>query len=297
MDMKSENILPHIDNWADKNSKLSTDMDYDSFMSLNIEFGNNILLCLMVICNMIPQYEDVFKGYTRSESFVAGLLAKTFKLYDAIIYHSSAKQSSNVNLFMRPLIESTETLKYLIQNPDKVIDCQKSSFMPAVRNYKFLMDIKRERELTDLESRMVYKIKNNVSSDGFDIDELVTYNSKVWNGLKPNLKELHRRVKGSADMYDFLHGNLSGFIHSDWQDIKFNHILIENENLDTYFPYLKHSPINKQIIPLITLPVMDCLLDYISWKNFDPAGSVKSLLEKLFSINQQLVVFSEEKGL
>ena len=290
-----EEKIIEIENWQDNHKKLNSEMNYDEFMSIVIEMGNHIRILLILIANIIPQEVSIRSGYSKKEVFIPGLLSKIFKMYDSMIYHASQDQSDIVNLFARPLIESVQTLKFLIQNPEKIRDVQKSSFMPAVRNYKHLLELQQKQELTKLELGMLNKIKNSVASDGFDIDELVQFNRNDWNKLKPNLKELHTRVEGESIMYDFLHGNLSRFIHSDWQDIKFNHINIENEENNLYLANLRHTPISKAIIPLMTIPVLDGLLEYLSWKNFDPTKSIYSIVEKMFEINKNLVLMSNEE--
>lgn len=291
-DSKIEEILLNIEKWLIRNKKLNNPMSYNEFMSLSVELGNHIRYLLIIITNLIPFDENGFSGYSTDEVFIAGLLAKISKLYDATVYHTCKNQSDIVNIFSRPIFEASQTMKYLIDNPDKISSCRKSSFMPVVRNFKYLISRGKIGSLTELENRMLTKIINNVKSDEFDIEEMADYNSGDWKRLKPNIKELHTKVEGSDAMYDFSHGILSRFVHSDWQDIKFNHVTTEN---GYYFPSLEHNPMDMQVLPLINIPVLDSLKVYLNWKPFDPSKSILNIVNNIISLNIELLIECDQK--
>jgi Family of unknown function (DUF5677) len=275
--------LIKVKEWLIKNKNLNSRMTYNELI---IDIGNHIRFLLIVITHMLPIGSNGFSGYTKNEVFIAGLLAKIFKIYDAIIYHASENQSDIVNILLRPVSEASQTMKYLISNPDKISSYRKSSFMPAIKNYNHLISIEKTKKLTELEKIMLIKIKNNVKSDDFDIDEMAGYNSAEWKKLKPNLKEMYYKIEGSDLMYEFLLGTSSSYIHSDWQDIKFNHITTED---GYYFPYTKHKPIDKRAVIYVNILILDIMIYYLNWKNFDPSRVILDIVDDFFELHRTLI--------
>lgn len=290
-DTEIEEIIFNINNWLLRHNTLKRPMTYNEFMSLSVDLSNKIYDLFIIIIHLTPLDEKFFKGYSKDDVFIAGLLAKIAKLYAATVHHTCENQSDIVNIFSRPIFEAYQTMKYLINNPDKISPCRKNSFMPIVRNFNYLTSKEKTESLNEVENRMLIKIKNNIKSDGFNINEMAAYKSGDWKKLKPDIKDLHTKVEGSDSMYDFSHGIWSRFIHSDWQDIKFHHITTED---GFHFPSLKQNPVDIRSLPQINIIALDSLNSYLRWKLFDPSEIIKSTIDNAIDLNVRILAECDE---
>lgn len=281
--------IQKINSWVESCSKRGDLLDYNNLMSIGVELGNHIIKLTLLCSGLLTKDEAESKDFSLQlhDAVIAGHMVRIYKLFDQLVYFVSKSKGEISSIFSRLLFESYAIMKYLMLNGKESIDSFiKTSFKSTMKNYNYVKEQEKKRELTNIEKRMIEKIENRIKLVNLSIDNLL--NNKNWKIDNRSFSDILNFLQINDENgfpwelgYSFLFGSGSAFVHGTWYDIQVNHL---EEIGDGFLPKYTYDSVDpRYILPASIIPVKACK-DYLVWRNVDPDKFVLNILDKIYDL-------------
>jgi len=278
--------VEEIDKWIDLCFQRGDLLDYNSLMDIGIQTANHIRkLSIITIGSMTEdEHHQGDKNFELCDAVIVGHLVRIFKLYDQLSYFISQNKGEISSIFSRLIFETFVIMKYLIiKGEPSIKNYIKVSFKSTIKEYDFIKNIERKRELSDIENRIRYKIENRLRNVELDPTELL--NNRNWNLDNLTFKDIvNFLIDNDPDglnwerSYLFVFGSSSAFIHGTWYDIEISHLTKVDGK---YFPKMEYDKVDpRYILPQSIFPTRACI-DFLKWRKSDPVNFLTNIFLKI----------------
>jgi len=228
------------------------------------DFFNDYLKELSELTSYIidPSKEDCI-SYSINDGTIAGLFVKIVKCHNEIITAYLNKKGDVVMWLSRPLYEAFVLMKYLIM---KGKDSQRNYRLVSYRNrFKRLVECKMRN--SGIDKVMLTKFSDAIKVDGFlEIDferEDSQPTGKKWRLDGKNFSEIHREVE-NPNIYSYVYGTLSEFIHGGWGEARqFNLRQCSEDKFIAKLEYYDNMEI-RFITPTNSI-VLEAAAEFLNW--------------------------------
>jgi hypothetical protein len=169
----------------------------------------------------------------------------------------------------------------------------KASFQSTIKEYSFIKDIEKHRDLIEIEKRIIRKIEHRIKDVGLDVMALQQNTQWKLDGLtfKAILAFLTENDPEGINWevsYSFIYGSGSAFVHGTWYDIQINQLTRKNGK---YFPKYTYDRVDPRYIGPNSLISVRACLEFLRWRKSDPASLLSDTLVKI----ENLLIHLEEK--
>lgn len=285
-----------IDNLLNINKKLEsapdpTNMDNNEMMHHYMEVMGASLYLLRICVSLSPSAKVCEEGYEKNDAVIVGQMVRFAKLYEGFYQHVAKNQLEFAGIFMRLLAESEIKIRYLLKfkSTELTNSFILSSYKAEMEMLRHINKVLRERELIPIEKRMKASIENELIKEGIDINDLLA--NQKWNmdgkTIKAMLKDLDLE-----DMYPFMYGGPSRWVHGGWTEMIRCHLVKEN---DHYKPRLDYGTPEPRTTGPTTLASLYLALEYIVWSGGDTTGDVQFTINKVVEYVRSLEQAHESK--
>jgi hypothetical protein len=283
--------IKEIETWIDECYQRPDLLDFNALMSVGILASNHIRIIMMISADTLTpdEYTNTKSDFDLHEAVIIGHFVRIYKLYEQIVFNVVARRGEIASIFNRLIFETYARMKYLILRGRESIDSYiRTSFKATMQNYRFLKEKEQERELDNIEKRMLRKIENRLNGVNMMPDELLQ--NKNWRldgkSFSDILDYLDKNDQDGRNWdlgYSFLFGGGSSFVHGDWYDLHINH-LEENED-KRYKPRFEYNPVDPRYILPIGLIAVDASMDLLNWRKTDPERFIDRILGKMHDLH------------
>ena len=281
--------VDEVEKWIDQCNQRSDLLDFDVLMSIGVLASNHIRLLMIICANTVtPQeYEASKEDFDLHEAVIIGHFVRLFKLYEQIVSNVTEKKGEIASIFNRLVFETYARMKYLILMGKRSIDSYvRTSFKSTIQNYSYLTARGKERELTNIEKRMLRKIENRLNRVNLTADELLRnrnwkLDGKSFSDILDYLDANDPDDRNWSLGYSFLFGSGSSFVHGDWYDLHINHLEASGERYKAKFGYDPVDP--RYILPAGLIPI-NASRDLLKWRNTDTDGYIDGVLKKMHDL-------------
>lgn len=188
-------------------------------------------------------------GFSQSDAPILGLLVRVWKLLKEIIKYHEQNNAEIISILERPLLESSITATYLLQNDENVIeDYRKCSYKDRLR---ILKDYKAGSEFFDTKpgKRLLKSIMDKMNSENLDENSFGIQKRNNWKLQGKSFFEIFKDVTNEK-LYRYTFGMMSESIHCSWNE-SMDYCLQKNED-GTYsiFPFYQEADI-RYVTPIL----------------------------------------------
>lgn len=222
----------------------------DQFTSLCIEVFREVYsVTKFLIEESLFNEKREYKKWSRDEAIIGGLMVRFYKLQLGYLDLICQNKWELASILGRCLNETIINIKYLIdkQNPKVFEEFIEYSLRTEKQLLNFIEEniIKRGFELP-IETRMKSSINRSLKLSSFTWNKVNEKNRQAWS------ETIYNRAKsiGKEDYYKTNFALPSHYIHGNWQDLIFNHLIFEEGEFSPDFNW-KHSRPQVLIGPLI----------------------------------------------
>jgi hypothetical protein len=280
------NELTELEKWIESCYKRSNLHEFNPLMTVSIEIANHIReLSVLTIGTLTEdEFENAKEGFDLSKAVIIGHLVRIYKLYDQLSFFVANNKGEISSIFSRLLFETFVSLKYLIIKGESSINNYiKVSFKSTIKQYAYIKELESQRELIDIEKRIIRKVDNRLTNVGLNANELI--NNKDWRLDGLTFRGIIEFLKKNDDSkfnwnlaYNFIFGNMSSSVHGTWYDIEIHHL--ENKNGE-YFPKYSYTKVDpRYILTDSFMPIESCIA-FLNWRKTDPDNYIKNVLFKI----------------
>ena len=250
-------LLEFVDSKINLQMPLETNND---FMSLMCE--------LMGATDWLFQSACIFSklnGLNRNQAIITGHLIRIRKLYRGLRIHCSENQLELASIFHRLIFETIAYMIYMVKNesnPETYDSFVVTSYMEDRELLFFLKEQDRERELLNIEKRMLSSIRAELKQHKISENTLKNCKHSKVDGktFKQILEDIGFSNKGDKynRAYEF-YRSASRPIHPSWRNMsKYNLI----QRGDFYFPHIDFNSVDVRAAGTITVMCLGILLTY-----------------------------------
>ncbi|MGD9200718.1 MAG: DUF5677 domain-containing protein [Chitinispirillia bacterium] len=104
--------LKKITSWIN-NFELKESISKNDIMHQSVEAAKRVKI--IAVHSLSSSKIKNFEGFDRTTAVLVGLVVRTWKLYDTLVFHVCKNQGEIAELLMRPLFETSVIFKYLLQ--------------------------------------------------------------------------------------------------------------------------------------------------------------------------------------
>jgi hypothetical protein len=137
------------------------------------------------------------------------------------------------------------------------------------------------RPLVPIERRMLNSIRSRLNKDGITIKQLLA--NKQWDLDGKSFRQLLSKEMEWGYAYGF--GASSHFVHGDWRDLSYFHLIREGR---FYRPKLQYNRSDPRYVCPITELCLRTLHRYIRWLRADPDNFVRPIVAQLIATTRAL---------
>jgi hypothetical protein len=280
------NELTELEKWIDSCYQRDDLHEFSPLMTVSIEIANHIRKLSVLTIGTLTEDEskNPNKGFDLSDAVIIGHLVRIYKLYDQLSFFVANNKGEISSIFSRLLFETFVTLKYLIIKGESSINNYiKVSFKSTIKQYAYIKELESQRELIEIEKRIVRKVDNRLKNVGLNADELINNNAWRLDGLtfKGIIEFLKKNdnSKFNWDLaYNFIFGSMSSSVHGTWYDIEINHLEKKNGK---YLPKYTYAKVDPRYILSDSFMAIESCIAFLNWRKTDPDNYLKNVLLKI----------------
>lgn len=253
-------LSDYFDNYQSVSLNHFSETELNRFIiEFSIDLGQLIdILSSIINTKKYPNY------YSLNDSTVVGLLTRIVKLFQESVYFYEKNKTEIFAQFTRTIYESFIIAKYLMQNGENSqSNFRLISYHSRYENYKKLNELPDRHH--PIIQRQLKKLDSKLKLDGFTIDDLHIENKKKnsWKLDGKSFWKIHKEVD-NEELYSFVYGSGSDFVHGSWQEIMDFHLTKKGKG---YFGYLNYEKCDcRLIVPLNTI-IFEIFNSYLLWND------------------------------
>lgn len=291
--MSIDNLIENlaiIEDWIDNAPNPYDFKDNNEYMGFSTELMNYCLYLLKAGVVLAPNESSSHRGFTKHKAIIVGHMVRIMKLYEGFLSHIAERRGELATLFIRPIFETSIRMRYIINSKSKSKSIR-SFILASYRPEKEILDdlnkLKKKRDLTKIEKRMVRKISKRLRNDRITKKELIA--NRRWSIDGKDFRSLLRALELER-MYHYTFSNSSHYIHGDWHEIYYHHLTKSGR---FYSPQPYYSDPDPRFSVPITGFCLSTLSLYIEWMKSDPDSIVLPIIKRLHKLNHHLDISHE----
>jgi hypothetical protein len=275
--------LKEVQEWISRTEPLvETLKTHNEFMSKVVECMNMALYLLRVGLSLTPNEATSQRGYSKYRAIALGHVVRIAKLYQALEESVVADRGELCAIFGRLLIETATRLEYLMgAKRNSYRHFVLVGYRPEKEQLVDLQTKAKSRPLLPIEKRMLNSIKTRLRRDGITIKQLLA--NKQWDLDGKSFRQLLGKDNEWRYAYGF--GGPSHFVHGDWRDLSYFHLIRKGR---FYQPKWKFSRTDPRYACPITKMCLGTLHQYIRWSHSDPDNFVRPIVARLIAVTRSI---------